>query len=173
MMRRRIRKRLGFSLVETLVAGTILSGTVLAVIATSTMSIGTTRLNRQYETAASLIEKQLSLIDFIGIDDFVDTGTLEGVFEDYEPAYHWQVETEYQDIDSLYKVTITVTWLDRNRPRSLTVDTMLNGQSTYIEVESESDTGGGGAPDTGGGGTPESGGGGTPESGGGGNTSSR
>ncbi len=118
------------------------------------MSIGTTRLNRQYERAASLVEKQLSLIDFIGIDDFVDAEEVEGICEEYETPYHWQVESEYQDIDSLYRLTVTVTWVDRNRPRRLVVETMLNGESLVLEEEEgETDSGGGGeAPGGGGGG---------------------
>jgi len=154
---RRTRATSGFSLVETLVAGTILSGSVLAVLAASTSCIGTTRLNRQYERAASLVEKQLSLIDFIGIDDFVDSGELEGVSEESETTYHWQVESEYQDIDSLYRLTMAVTWIDRGRPRRLVVETMLNGESLVLEEEEEGETdsgggGGGEAPGGGGGG---------------------
>jgi len=127
------------------------------------MSIGTTRLNRQYERAASLVEKQLSLIDFIGIDDFVDAGEVEGICEEYETPYHWQVESEYQDIDSLYRLTMTVTWVDRNRPRRLVVETMLNGESLVLEEEGETDSGGGDA------GQAPGGGGQTPGGGGGGN----
>lgn len=170
MMTRKITDSRGFSLVETLIAGAILSATVLVVIAASTISMSTTRLNRQYETAASLIEKQLSLIDFIGIDDFIDAGTLQGDFEGYEPAYHWIAETEYQDIDSLYMVTITVAWMDRNRPYSLTVETMLDGVSTYVETATETgtDTGGGGGGGSGTGGGSGSGSGGSSSGSGGG-----
>ena len=125
----------GFSLIETLVASAILSGAVLTVGAISTMSLSGTRLNRRYEMAASLIDKQLSLIDYVGIDEFVELGQMEGVFEEIEPEYHWEVATEYQDIDSLYLVTITVSWVDGKRPYSLSVDTMLDGISVYIEVE--------------------------------------
>jgi hypothetical protein len=85
--------------------------------------------------AASLIDKQLSLIDYVGIDEFIDIGQMEGDFEEIEPGYHWEVLTEYQDIDSLYLVTITVTWVDRKRPYSLSVDTMLDGITIYIEIE--------------------------------------
>jgi hypothetical protein len=85
--------------------------------------------------ALSLIDKQLSLIDYVGIDEFVELGQMEGVFEEIEPEYYWEVATEYQDIDSLYLVTITVSWVDGNRPYSLSVDTMLDGISVYIEVE--------------------------------------
>jgi prepilin-type N-terminal cleavage/methylation domain-containing protein len=125
----------GFSLIETLVASAILSGSVLTIGAISTMSLSGTRVNRRYEMAASLIDKQLSLIDYVGIDEFVELGQMEGDFEEVEPGYHWEVVTEYQDIDSLYLVTITVSWVDGRRPYSLSVDTMLNGISVYIEVE--------------------------------------
>ena len=94
-----------------------------------------TRLNRQYETAASIIEKQLSLLDYVGIEEFIELGRADGVVEDLEPGYHWEVTTEYQGIDSLYLVTITVTWLERNRPYSVSVQTRLNGMSTYVEAE--------------------------------------
>lgn len=136
-MNRAIKNKKGFSLIETLVASAILSGAVLTLGAISTMSVSGTRLNRRYEVAASLIDKQLSLIDFIGIDEFIELGQMEGVFEGYEPTYHWKVVTEYQDIDSLYLVTITVSWIDGNRPYSISVDTMLDGVSVYIEVEVE------------------------------------
>lgn len=129
--------RRGFTLVEAAVASTILCGAVLTVGAISSSSLSGTRLNRQYEVALSLIDKQLSLIDFVGIDEFIELGNLEGDFEELEPGYHWEVITEYQDIDSLYLVTITVSWLDRNRLYSVSVDTMLDGVSIYIEVELE------------------------------------
>lgn len=128
------RNSKGFNLVETLVAGAILSGTVLTVGAISTRALTGTRLNRQYETAASLIDKQLSLIDYMGIDQFVELGQTEGVFEDFEPGYQWQATTEYQGVDSLYLVTLTVTWVDRNRPYSLSAQTMFDGESTYVEA---------------------------------------
>ncbi len=129
------KNRKGFTLVEAAVASTILCGAVLTVGAISTSSLSGTRLNRQYEVAASLIDKQLSLIDYIGIDEFIDIGQMEGDFSEIEPGYHWAVVTEYQDIDSLYLVTITVTWVDHKRPYSLSVDTMLDGITIYIELE--------------------------------------
>jgi Tfp pilus assembly protein PilV len=128
------RNSKGFNLVETLVAGAILSGAVLTVGAISTRALTATRLNRQYETAASLIDKQLSLIDYMGIDQFVELGQTEGVFENFEPGYQWQATTEYQGVDSLYLVTLTVTWVDRNRPYSISAQTMFDGKSTYVET---------------------------------------
>jgi hypothetical protein len=77
------------------------------------------------------------MIDYMGIDEFIEADQTEGVFDEYEGAYHWRVETEYQDIDSLYLVRITVSWVDGNRPYSISADTMFDGVSMYIEVELE------------------------------------
>lgn len=140
MMKRTKRNNKGFNLVETIVASVILSGAVLTVGAISTRALTGTRLNRQYEIAASLIDKQLSLIDYAGIDEFIELGQVEGDFTELEPGYHWQVTTDYQDIDSLYMVTITVTWVEHNRPHSLTVSTMLDGVSVYVNGETETET---------------------------------
>jgi len=125
------RNNKGFNLVETIVASVVLSGAVLTMAAVSTRALSGARLNRQYEVAASLIDRQLHLIDYMGIDQFIDQGQMEGTFEEIEPGYHWQVVTEYQDIDNLYLVNITVSWVEHNRTYSISVDTMLDGTSVY------------------------------------------
>lgn len=128
------RNSRGFNLVETIVASVILSGAVLTVGAISTRSLSSTRLNRQYEKAVSLIDKQLSLIDYIGIDNFIEQGQMEGFLDEFEPGYHWSVSTEYQETDNLYLVTITVSWVERKRPYTVTVETMLNGTSQLTDI---------------------------------------
>ena len=124
----------GFNLVETLVAGMILSGAVLTLGAISTNALTGTRLNRHYEVAASLVERQLTLIDFAGIDEFIEAGQMEGLFEEFDPGYRWEVTTEYEGTDSLYLVTITVSWMEGKRPYSMTVQTMLNGASLVLDT---------------------------------------
>ena len=141
MSLRKKRDKKGFTLVETVTSSAILCGAVLVLTATTTRSLIATRLNRQYEIAASIVDKQLSLLDYIGIDDFIELGRAEGVVEDFEPGYRWEVDTEYQGIDSLYLVTITVTWVERNRPYSVSVQTMLNGMSTYVETATDTAAG--------------------------------
>jgi type II secretory pathway pseudopilin PulG len=127
-----MRKRSGFSLVEVLIAGMILSGAVLTLGAISTNALSDARLNRHYETAAMLADRQLTLIDYLGIDQFVQSGQTEGVFEEYEPGYQWQVSTEYQGTDDLYQVSITMHWAEGKRPYRITVQTMLNGTNTTL-----------------------------------------
>ncbi|MBN1973762.1 MAG: hypothetical protein JW787_09000 [Sedimentisphaerales bacterium] len=127
----------GFTLVETIVASTILCGSVLTITAVCSRALTNTRLNRQYETALSLADRQLSLIDYVGIDEFLELGEFEGEFDkvDYEPLYTWDATAQYENIDDLYYITVTVSWTDNGRQYSVAVDTMLNGISIYAETE--------------------------------------
>ena len=132
-------KTKGFTLVEVIASSIILCGAVMIVGAIGTQALTGTHLNRRYEMAASLIDKQLSLIDYIGIDSIVEMGQMEADYEDSNYVYHWKIDTEYQEIDSLYLVTLTVSWVDRNRPYSISVNTMLDGET--LSEESSAGTG--------------------------------
>lgn len=131
-----VRQR-GFNLVETLAASMILSATVLTLGAISTNALTSTRLHRHYELAASVIDLQLTLIDQVGIDQFIEAGQMEGVNDQFEPGYQWVVSTEYTGTDNLYAVKITVTWLEGKRPHSVAAQTMLNGASVVNETATE------------------------------------
>lgn len=132
-------KTKGFTLVEVVASSIILCGAVMIVGAIGTQAVTGTHLNRRYEMAASLADKQLGLIDYIGIDSIVEMGQMDGEYEDSGYTYNWKIDTEYQEIDSLYLVTLTVSWVDRNRPYSISVDTMLNGET--LSEESSAETG--------------------------------
>ena len=132
-------KTKGFTLVEVIASSIILCGAVMIVGAIGTQALTGTHLNRRYEIAASLADRQLSLIDYIGIDTIVEMGQAEGDCEESGYEYHWKIETEYQEIDSLYLVTLTVSWVDRNRPYSISINTMLNGKT--LSEESSTETG--------------------------------
>jgi Tfp pilus assembly protein PilV len=138
----RIAAGRGFNLVEALVATMILSGAVLTLGAISTNALSGTRLHRHYEMAAALVDKQLNLIDYMGIDSFLEAGQTEGIVDDMEPVFRWSVATEYQGTDDLYLVALTVTWLEGNRPYSVTVQTMLNGANSGTALSTSTETGG-------------------------------
>lgn len=130
-------KTKGFTLVEVIASSIILCGAVMIVGAIGTQALTGTHLNRRYEMAASLVDKQLSLIDYIGIDSIVEMGQSDGDYEESGYTYNWKIDTEYQEIDSLYLVTLTVSWTDRNRPYSISVDTMLDGETLPEESSAE------------------------------------
>ena len=118
-------------------ATVVFCGAVLALGAVSTRSLSQTKLNRQYETAASLADRQLTLIDYMGIEDFIEQGETEGVSEGPDQSYYWRVTVGTMVIDSLYEVNMTVVWDDRNRTHSVSVVTRLNGTGQLIEVAPE------------------------------------
>ncbi len=135
------RTKKGFTLVETIVASTILCGSVLAISAVCSKALTNTRLNRQYETAISLANRQLSLIDYVGIDEFIELGSFEGEFDEetYGLLYTWEATYQYENLDNLYYITVTISWIDNSRSYSLSVDTMLNGISIYAETTEETE----------------------------------
>lgn len=137
MRQRTDKEGRGFSLVETLVASIILSSAVLTLGAIGTNALTDTRLNRHREVAARLIDRQLQMIDFTGIDEFIEMGKMEEVIEEFEPGYRCEVATDYQGTDNLYLVTITMTWLEGKRPYSMVVQTMLNGATLASETGTE------------------------------------
>ncbi len=131
----------GFNLVEALVATMILSSAVLTLGAIGTNALSGTRLHRHYEVAAALIDKQLSLIDYMGIDQFIQMGQMEGIVEELEPGYQWSVTTEYQGVDNLYLVGISVSWLEGRRPYRVTAQTMLDGTGAVTDTSTSTQTG--------------------------------
>ncbi len=131
-MKRSHQKR-GLSLVEVLVAGVILSATVVTVSALSTRSMIDTGANRAYEQAASLLDRQMTLIDCLGIDAFIESGETQGEFGELAPDYTWAVSAEALGVDSLYEVTLVVFWPEGGGLKSLSTTTRLNGQSVLID----------------------------------------
>ncbi|MFC1760890.1 hypothetical protein ACFL6U_02290 [Planctomycetota bacterium] len=131
----------GFNLLETLVASMILSGTVVTVASLSTRSLQGIGRHQAYEAAVQLADRQLRIIDYVGVDRFLEKGQTEGVFEEPAPGYQWSVLAESMDYGLLYSVTVTLSWVDRGGQRSLSVSTRLNGtgmvDTSVDEDESE------------------------------------
>lgn len=120
------RARTGFSLVEALVASAILSGVVMTVSAVGSRALVAARQDSQYERAATLLDRQLTMIDHMGVSAFILSGETEGEFGEMAPGYRWRVVTRYLEVDQLYEVTIAVIWVDRSRPKQLIAVTRLN-----------------------------------------------
>lgn len=124
----------GFTLIETILACVILCASVLVLGAITTRSLSAVGLNRQHQAAAALAEKQLVLIDYIGISDFLRSGHLEGDTKQQQTEYHWAVSAKHTGIDNLYEVKVTIGWTQRNRNYNVSVYTKLNGEQTILET---------------------------------------
>ena len=132
--------RMAFSLIETIVAAALLSGGVVAISAISTNSCRGVKLNRENELAWDLLDRQLTMIDFMGIDAFVESGETTGLFESEsggDPTHYWDVQATPMEIDYLYSVNIIVGWGEGSRLREISLTTMLNGQGLTEQVEAE------------------------------------
>jgi len=130
-------KRKGFTLLESLLAGVVLSAAVLAIASVSVRAMNETRVNRCYERAMSIADRQLRLIDYTGVAEFIESGRTEGEIDWLEPGYSWKVEAESVGIEDLYEVAVTVSWIERNRQHSVSLQTRLNGVISETVMEGE------------------------------------
>ena len=125
--------RSGFSVVEMLVAAVLLSGAVVTLCAVSSRSLRAVKTNREYELAWEVLERQLSLIDYMGIDEFIEMGEFEGQFGNEEAGavvYYWQAELEQGLADNLYRVDMTVNWDPEGSRGKISAATVFNGTGT-------------------------------------------
>lgn len=138
----------GFSLIEMIVASIILSLAVVSICAVSTKSMTAVRSNRDYEIAWDLLDKQLTIIDYAGVEEFINQGQMSGHFgsEETESTHYWSAKCEEGEYDYLYNVELTVMWGPENSPSSISVSTVLNGTGTEIEEDEESEGGSEGQP---------------------------
>jgi len=139
MVNRAVRK--GFSLVEMVVAAVLLSGAVVTLCAISNKSLGGVKLNRENEVAWQLLDRQLTFIDYIGVEQFIEAGQLEGGFGDEEDrgtVYYWSSDITEGEADNIYRVDMAVYWTAGNRTGKVSASTFFNGTgSTELSSESE------------------------------------
>lgn len=134
-MVRRIRtNKKAFTLIETITASVIICAAALALGAISTRSLSQTKHNRQYEVAMTCLDRQLTIIDYIGIDDFLEMGQTEGKFSQYEPQVRWELYTSPTDLDKLYMVKLTVSWTERGKIHSISAETLMNSRTGSLEL---------------------------------------
>lgn len=122
----------GFTLVEALVSSVLLGMAAAALCALTTRCLVSTRLNRDHELAWQVLDRQLRLVDTMGIDAYVAQGEREGIAEMGGRVFSWQITVSLEDIGNLYEVTVMVGWVENKRSRRITASTMLNGQTPAV-----------------------------------------
>ena len=138
MILRVTKKAKGFSLVEMVVAAVLLSGAVVTICSISARGMMGVKLNAEYEQAWEVLDRQLILIDYMGIDEFIEMDQMEGQFGDEESSatvHYWQVDIQELEPDALYKIDMTVSWGSEKRPYSVSASTMLNGKNAAMLPE--------------------------------------
>lgn len=123
----------GFTLIEVLVAFSILSITLAAVFALLSSGTRNTRISSEYSQAVVLAESKL---DELGITETLRTGTTRGRFD---ATYQWELkvdkrqrENPYPHVDyhwDMLNVTLRVWWQSMGEERDITLSTIrLMGQ---------------------------------------------
>ncbi len=131
---RTVKTRKAFTLAETILASVILCAAVVVLCAISSRSLRQTKLSRQHDLARRLLNQQLTMIDHMGIDEFIDQGIMQGEFGEQASGYDWKAELAQQTYENLYKLKLTVSWNSGKQQRSISAMTMLNAQSTATSI---------------------------------------
>ena len=133
-MDERLSNRKGFTLTEALVSCVILTGALITLSAVITRSMTNIRHNRQKEVAWQVLDRQLTTIDSMGIDLFVDEGITSGEIEESGATFNWEIEIYQEDIDNLYQVDIRVTWLELSKFHQIAASARFNGMSIEVPL---------------------------------------
>ncbi|MEW6236743.1 MAG: type II secretion system protein [Candidatus Omnitrophota bacterium] len=104
-----------FSLVEALLAMTILGIAVTSILTTFSASLVASRISQDYALAATLMDE---LRAELRTDMFLPTDVNQGNFTSY-PEFAWKVDYYYTEIDKLYQVRLTIAWIRANQEQSL------------------------------------------------------
>jgi prepilin-type N-terminal cleavage/methylation domain-containing protein len=126
-------KAKGFTLVEVIAASALLAGAVVIIAAITSRSIDALRLNSEYARAWEVLDRQLTIIDYIGIDTVVEKGLTSGKFSQGDTNYAWSITVTDELYDRLKRVDITVAWQRGTKPMSISAAAMFNGSGIVSE----------------------------------------
>jgi len=124
----------GFSLVEVLAASVLLGGAVVVLCGLSARSLEAVRLNREYERAWDLLDRQLILLDEVGVGSFLEEGRNSGQIKDAVSGWQWQwrAQVEELDITGVYDITLRIQWDSGGCSRSVSGQTRLRARQTVL-----------------------------------------
>lgn len=127
-------RRRGVSLLETVLAASLLGGVVMTICGLSAGSLRSVRLNQEYEKAWDYIERQLTLIDLVGVQAMQQRGQTGGQFESLDGRiWHWNVQIAETGITSLYDVVMRLEWEESGRVRRLECQTRMTARMATVD----------------------------------------
>jgi Tfp pilus assembly protein PilV len=120
----RPRRAAGFTLIEALAAGMILSISSVLIGVGVSQALASSQRARNYQRAAELMHEVLTKIDIIGPDRVAREGPLDGSFDD---RFRWEATIESRVAEGdLYDVTVRIIWDVPGGERSVKAHTMIN-----------------------------------------------
>ena len=134
-------KRKGVSLLETVVAATILAGSVMTVCGLSAKGLRSIRLNQEYEKAWDYMDRQLVLIDTAGVSILSEGTSASGQFESFDDrTWQWTAQAEESELVGLYDVIVQVEWMSAGKPKQIRCQTRLCGQPGSLDEPEETES---------------------------------
>jgi len=107
---------------------------VITIGAICTKCLSAINGNIEYETAWSLLDRQLNIVRQNGVAEFSKAGIMQGNFEDYE-QYVWNARIEPLEPAGLYKITMKVSW--NGGAKSIETVTRLNEDAEIKPLQME------------------------------------
>ena len=114
----------GFTLIEILVTLTILAGALPALLQAFSTATRNQGLSDNTTTALYLLKFRMAEIEMEG---YPDVGQETGEFGE-NTSYRWSSVVEdidSEEVENIRRVMVTVTWIHRNRERSLSMRTFI------------------------------------------------
>lgn len=114
----------GFTLVEVLVTLAILAAVLPALLQAFSSAARNQGLADNSTTALYLLKFRMAEIE---MDGYPDTGEENGEFGE-NTRYHWRSiveDIDSEDVENIRRVQVTVTWIHRNRERSMSMSTYI------------------------------------------------
>ena len=125
-MRRRTVHNKGFTVVEALCAGIVLTLAAAAIGTAVRASLQGMRRAREFRQAAELLGRTLTKVDLIGPERLMLEGPSEGGFDPPHDRFRWEAEVDTREEGSLYEVTVRITWPTTTGQRQVEAQTLLN-----------------------------------------------
>jgi type II secretory pathway pseudopilin PulG len=122
------RNEKSFTLIETVAASVLLSLSVVVLAGISVHSLRTAKEMTVYEQAWDLADRQLTMIDYMGIEDYLLLdGPTEGVFSGDGAEFTWTIDISETTQEFLYDVKVTVGWVEQRQLKTIRAQTRFSG----------------------------------------------
>lgn len=121
MTKRREKKLLGFTLLEVMLAVSIASVALIAVINSFSLIVRAKTATSNYTKALFLLEEKIFDLREYGFQE----DNREGNFEAPNQRFFWDLSSEVISSVGLRKVEVTIFWQEANRKKELRVLTYL------------------------------------------------
>jgi hypothetical protein len=122
---------------EALVATMVLTASLVTLQGIVSRCLYRIRVNEEKERAWQILDRQMTLIDAMGIDNYMAAPLKEGEIEEDGMVFNWKIDTSVENIDCMYEVTITIWWGPETKPHVISATTKLNGVIPAVTMGEE------------------------------------